>query len=147
MDFSKQSQASHEADLAYARWYEKLPKERKAAMFQSAFQMVVDKIRHDVLSKNPFATEAEIRLEFIRINYKDDYSAEILAFIEEKMQAEIENEWRERFRKMKQSLNWSYDEMADFIGAASGNTLKSSISRQVPAFGKLAICLFEKLKK
>ena len=139
--------ASRQSDLDYARWYNQLPKERKAELFLSAHRMVVDKIRKDVLDANPFATEAEIRLAFIRLTQKEDYPPDVFQFIEESMREEIEAEWRARFKRMKNALGWSYDEMARYIGAGSGNALKSSISRKVPTLAKLAVCLFEKQEK
>jgi predicted enzyme involved in methoxymalonyl-ACP biosynthesis len=147
MDYSKIVKASEEADFAYARWYAQLPKERKAELFLSAYSMVVEKIRNDVLQHNPFATEAEIRLEFIRHTQKEDYPPETFRFIEQEMQKKIEAEWKSRFKNMKRKLDWSYEDMARYMGAQNGNALKASISRKVPNFAKLAICLFEKLEK
>lgn len=59
------------------------------------------------------------------------------------MQERIDADWKARFQCMRKSLAWSYDEMARFIGAASGNSLNASISRGLPNFTKLAVCVFE----
>ncbi len=147
MDYSKAIQASEAADFTYAQWYAQLPDERKAAFFRDGFQFVVDKIRYDVLQENPFATEAEIILRFIELTQQSDYPPEVFAHIRWHMQERIEAEWKQRFRHMKKSLGWSYDQMAAFIGAASGDSLKASVSRQLPTFAKLAVCMFEEMEK
>ena len=48
---------------------------------------------------------------------------------------------------MKKELGWTYEQMARFMGASSGNSLKASVSRKLPAFAKLAVCVFEQMKK
>jgi hypothetical protein len=147
MDYSKAIQASDAADLAYAQWYAQLPDERKAAFFRDGFQFVADKIRYDVLQENPFATEAEIVLRFIELTQPSDYLPEVFAHMRQHMQDCIEAEWKQRFRHMKRTLGWSYDQMAAFIGAANGASLKASVSRQLPAFAKLAVCVFEQMEQ
>lgn len=147
MDYSKNVQASEAADFAYAQWYAQLPDERKAAFFRDGFRLVAEKIRHDALAENPFATEAEIILRFIELTQQSDYPPEVFAHIRQTMQQRIEAEWKQRFRSMKHALGWSYQEMAAFIGAANGSSLKASVSRQLPAFAKLAVCVFEEMEK
>ena len=77
---------------------------------------------------------------------KDEYPPETFEFIKTKMSERSEKEWKERFKKMKKSLGWSYDEMAIYMGAGSGASVKASVNRQLPAFAKLAVCLFEKME-
>ncbi len=48
---------------------------------------------------------------------------------------------------MKKALGWSHDDIAQFMGAENGNSVKSSLARKIPAFAKLAICVFEKSHK
>lgn len=62
-------------------------------------------------------------------------------------QERAEEEWKQRFRAMKKELGWTYEEMARFMGASSGDSLKASVSRKVPGFAKLAVCVFEQMKK
>lgn len=76
-----------------------------------------------MLQENPFATEAEIILRFIELTQQSDYPTEIFAHIRQTMQERIEAEWKQRFRRMKKSLGWSYDQMAAFVGAAGGDSL------------------------
>lgn len=144
MDYSN-VKASQEADFAYARWYSSLPQERKAAMFLGGFNFVADKVRYDMRQENPPATEAEIKLRFIELTQKDAYSAETLSFIRQKMLERAEEEWKARFRAMKKDLGWTYGDMARFIGAKSGASLKASVSRKLPGFAKLAVCVYEQM--
>lgn len=146
MDYSKQVQASLEADLAYAQWYNQLPDEKKAAIFLNGFNFVADKIKFDVLQENPFATQAEITWRFIETTQKDSYPPEVFDFMRKKMLERAEQEWKDRFKAMKKSLGWTYDEMAKYMGAQSGGSLKASVNRKLPAFAKLAVCIFEKMK-
>ncbi len=143
MDYSDLVKASEAADLAYAKWYAQLPASRKADFFLSGFQFVADKVRHDVKKENPFATEAEITLRFIELTQKDSYSEEVFTFIREKMLQQAEEEWKQRFKAMKQHFGWTYEEIARFMGAAGADSLKTTVSRQLPAFAKLAVVVFE----
>ena len=63
------------------------------------------------------------------------------------MEEKVEQEWRNRFKRMKKYLGWSYDEMATSMGASSGDVLKATISRKALAFTKPAVCLFENSEK
>ena len=121
--------------------------ERKAQFFQSAYNFVANKVRYDVRQENPFAAEAEIRLRFIELTQADDYPPETMDFIRAEMQKRIEAEWKARFRKMRESLGWNFEEMAAFLDASSGASLKASISRGLPAWAKLAVCVFEEMER
>ena len=146
MDFSKEYvEASEKADFAYAQWYSQLPEARKAEFFKSGYDFVAEKIKLDVQRENPFSTEAEIVLRFIEITQKDAFPEEIHAFIREQMTLRAEKEWQKRFKNMKQALGWSYDDMATFMNAGSGASVKASINRKLPAFAKLAVCVLEQL--
>jgi hypothetical protein len=48
---------------------------------------------------------------------------------------------------MKRQLGWTYDDIAQFIHAESGNSVKSSVNRKLPAMAKLAVCVFEAMKE
>jgi hypothetical protein len=146
MDFSKENiEASEQADFVYADWYSRLPDEKKAEFFKNGFDFVAKKVRHDLKSENPFATEADIRLRFVELTQREEYPEEIFAFIQEKFLECSEKEWQHRFKAMKNALGWSYDDIANFIHAGSGASVKASINRKLPAFAKLAVCVFEKL--
>lgn len=144
MDYSKQQAAHLAADVAYSKWYYQLSDERKQQMFRSGFQHTVKRIRHDALKANPFASEEEIKLRFIEITQAADYPPETMDFIRREMHKRITADWKARFQRMKKHLGWSYDEMARYMGASSGASLKASVSRGLPNFAKLAVCVFER---
>lgn len=145
MDFSKKVKASEAADYKYAEWYSGLPDEKKAQFFQSGFQLVAEKIKYDVRKENPFSTEADVVSAFIERTQKEDYPESVMSFIHEKMAERSEAEWKQRFRAMKKELGWSYEEMATYMNAGSGASVKASVNRKLPAFAKLAVCVFESL--
>ena len=146
MDFSKENfEAAEKADFAYAEWYSRLPDERKVEFFKSGYEFVAEKIRSDVKQKNPFTTQAEILLRFINLTQKEAYSEAMFNFIQEKMATRSDKEWQQRFKKMKKVLGWSYDDMAIYMEAGSGASVKASINRKLPAFAKLAVCVFEQM--
>ena len=147
MDYSDLIKASEEADFAYAKWYGQLPDDRKTEYFRNGFQFISDKVRYDVKKENPFATEAEITLRFIELTQKEAYSEETFAFIRQKMLERAEVEWKQRFKTMKKSLGWTYEEMARFMNAGGPDSLKATVSRQLPAFAKLAVCVFETMRE
>lgn len=147
MDYSELVKASKASDFAYAQWYSGLPDERKAQIFQSGFNFVAEKVRYDTKKESPFATKAEIILRFIELTQKDTLPPDTFNFIRQKMLERAEEEWKQRFRAMKKELGWTYDELARFMGAGSGDSVKSSVSRKLPAFAKLAVCVFEEMKK
>lgn len=145
MEFSNNVRASEQADFLYAKWYAGLPDEQKARFFLSAFEMVADQIRKEAKANNEFCTEADVLLRFVEITQQDDYSAETLQFIRDKFAEQSEKEWQRRFTHMRLALNWSYNDISRFIGAKKGTSVKASINRKLPAFAKLAVCVFEKL--
>ncbi len=147
MDFSEKNlQAKQEANRQYAKWYSQLPDERKSEMILNGYNFVVGKIRYDVLKENPFATESEISMRYIELT-QSDYPESTMNFILEKMQERSEADWQNRFKAMKKALGWKYEDMAKFIGASGSDSIKASVNRQLPAFAKLAVCVFEEMNR
>lgn len=149
MDYSNLSKniaASQQADKIYAKWYQQQPDAHKAGMIRSAFNFVAHRVKSQVLKLNPFANQADITMHFIELTQKEDYSPEVFAFIQEKMAGRSEKEWQGRFRTMKKEMGWSYADIARFVGAESEGSIRASVNRKVPAFGKLAVCVFEAMK-
>ena len=138
--------ASEAADIQYAHWYAQQSDERKSAMMLSGYKMVADNVTQQVKAKNPFSTQSDVTMRFIEVTQKADYPEATFAFIVETMHKRSEKEWQQRFKTMKKELGWSYDDMANFIGAENAETVKSSINRKLPAFAKLAVCIFEHLQ-
>ena len=147
MDYSENIKASLASDFAYAKWYAKQSDERKAGMILSGYRFVVDNIRNAILEKNPFSTKAYIKSKFIEYTQKEDYSEATFAFIQEKMSERSEKEWQDRFKAMKKDLGWSYEQMALYMEAKNGASVKASVNRQLPAFAKLAVCVFEEMNR
>ncbi|MFK7937680.1 MAG: hypothetical protein AB8G22_29450 [Saprospiraceae bacterium] len=146
-NLSENIAAANAADLAYAKWYAGQSDQRKAGMILSAFNLIADRIRQQVRKLNPFATKADETMRFIELTQKHKYPPEVFAFIQQKMQERSEKEWQQRFRAMKKELGWSYADIARFIGAENEASVRASINRKVPAFGKLAVCVFEEMKE
>ena len=147
MDYSKNIEASRASDFAYAKWYEQQPDKKKEGMVASGYRMVATQVKSNIEKENPFATEADILKSFVEMTQKEDYPANVFSYIMEVYNKRSEQEWKQRFRHMKKALGWTYNDMARFIGAESGNSLKASVSRKLPAFAKLAVCVFEAQEK
>ena len=149
MDYSELVKQSEKSDLDYMKWYASLPDEKKAQIHLNSHQFVAEKIAHDMKLENPFANKSDIIMRYVEHTQKDQYPDEIFSFIQQKMAQRSEAEWQKRFKIMKKKLGWSYEDMANFMGASSGNAVKASVNRQLPAFAKLAVCVFEvnELKK
>ncbi|MBL7774976.1 MAG: hypothetical protein JNK89_03190 [Saprospiraceae bacterium] len=146
MDFSKENfEAAQQADFAYAKWYAQLTDLQKAEFFKSGFDLVAEKIKRDVQQENPFATSADALMRFVELTQKDAYTPEVFDFVMNRLAEQSEKEWQERFKKMKSVLGWTYEDMAAFMNAGSGASVKASINRKLPAFAKLAVCVFEQL--
>jgi hypothetical protein len=149
MDYSnieENIKASHASDLLYAKWYAAQPNERKSKMILSGYNLAANNIKQQVKRENPFSTDADVTLRFIEISHKTDVSPETFAFIIKTMNERSEKEWQERFKALKKELGWSYDDMARFMGAENGASVKASVNRKLPAFAKLAVCIFEQMK-
>jgi hypothetical protein len=150
MDYSnieENIKASRASDLMYAKWYAAQPNERKSNMILSGYNLAAGNIEKQVKKDNPFATNADIILRFIEISHKADVSNETFNFVKQQMNERSEKEWKARFKLLKKELGWSYEDMASFMGAENGVSVKASINRKLPAFAKLAVCVFEQMKK
>lgn len=64
-------------------------------------------------------------------------------FFKSKMEEKIKKDWTRRFRKMMQDNNWTYENIAKMGNFKSGNIIKSTISRGLPSFAKLAVLVHE----
>lgn len=134
-----------ESELAYANWYAQLPDDRKARMMADMFQFGVDTVIYNARKNNPFMSNAEGLLHYMEATLKDRCDEHTFSFITQKMEERAEEEWKRRFRQMKKKLGWDYEKMAAFMGGVSADALKASLSRKLPAFAKLAVCVFEEM--
>jgi hypothetical protein len=149
MDYSNVEEnikESKTSDLLYAKWYAAQSNERKTSMILSGYNFAANNIKQQVKKENPFATNADIMLRFIEISHKSDLSEMAFALIEKTMKERSEAEWKTRFKTLKNELGWSYEDMAHFMGAENGVSVKASINRKLPAFAKFAVCVFEQMK-
>lgn len=147
MDYFETINSSKEAELFYADWYSKQPDEKKAKMLADMYEFGQTSVKYNAKKENPFITDKSALMLFMEANLKNEFSPEIFAFIEKTMAEKSEKEWHERFKAMKKELGWSYKQMATFVSAKSGNAIKASVNRKLPAFAKLAVCVFEQMKK
>jgi hypothetical protein len=150
MDYSNVEEnikASRASDLLYAKWYAAQPNERKSSMILSGYNFAANNIKQQVKKENPFATHADVVMRFIEISHKADCSTETFDFVVKNMNQRSEKEWQDRFKALKKELGWSYNDMATFMGAENGASVKASVNRKLPAFAKLAVCVFEQMKK
>lgn len=147
MDYFELINSSKEAELAYAKWYYQLPAERKAKMMCDTFQMGVDTVTYNFFKEHPYATQAEALMFYMEQNLKPFFSDSTWAFVRAKMEEKAENEWKRRFKAMKDDLDWSYVDIAKIMDSESPDAVKSSISRKVPGFAKLAVGVYELMKE
>jgi len=147
MDYFETINSSKEFEIAYANWYYQLPAERKAVIMSDLFQFGLDMVRYNARKENPFITEADQMMKYVHYNLRDEFPPDSNQLIENVLSKRSEAEWQQRFKAMKKALGWSYDDMARFVGAANGASVKASVNRQLPAFAKLAVCVFEQLTK
>jgi len=47
---------------------------------------------------------------------------------------------------MNDDLDWSYADIASIMNSDSPDAIKSSVSRKIPGFAKLAIGVYEKMR-
>jgi hypothetical protein len=149
MDYSNVEENIKESiasDLLYAKWYAAQPNERKSSMILSGYNFAANNIKQQVKKENPFATNADVMLRFIEISHKSDLSEMAFSLIEKTLQERSDAEWKARFKTLKKELGWSYEDMAHFMGAENGASIKASINRKLPAFAKFAVCVFEAMK-
>jgi chromatin segregation and condensation protein Rec8/ScpA/Scc1 (kleisin family) len=149
MDYSNLEEnikASEEADFQYAKWYEKQSDERKSAMMISGYKLVAERIKAQQKAKNPFSTKADVILHFMEVTQKEAYPQDVFTSMVENMKKRSDVEWQQRFDDMKNELGWSFEDIANFTDSENPIDLKESVSQKIPAFAKLAVCVFEQMK-
>ena len=84
---------------------------------------------------------------YMEQNLKPFFSETTWDFVRATMEEKAEQEWKKRFKAMKGSLDWSYEDMANIMNSESADAIKSSISRRIPGFAKLAIGVYEAMQE
>jgi hypothetical protein len=146
MDYFELINSSKEAELAYANWLYQLPAERKAQMMCDTFQFGIETVLYNYHQEHPYHTEAEARMFYMEQNLKPFFSESTWDFIKAKMEEKVEEEWKKRFKAMKEDLDWSYADMAKIMNSDSPDAIKSSVSRKIPGFAKLAVGVYEEMR-
>jgi hypothetical protein len=146
MDYFELINSSKEAELAYANWYYHLPEERKAQIMGDTFEFGVNTVMHNYRKEHPFCTEAEALLFYMEQNLKSHFSESTWAFVRKTMAEKAEQEWKQRFKAMKNDLEWSYSDMAKIMDSDSADAVKSSVARKIPGFAKLAVGVYEMMQ-
>lgn len=147
MDYFELINSSKEAELAYAHWYYHLPNERKAQIMGDTFEFGVNAVMHNYRKEHPYCTEAEALLFYMEQNLKPHFSEDTWAFVLKTMEDKAEQEWKKRFKAMKDDLDWSYTDMAKIMNSESADAIKSSVSRKIPGFAKLAVGVYEMMRR
>lgn len=126
--------------------YKNFTKEKRFSIALEFANFGVDGTREWLKKRNPFASSLEINLEFVRLMYFE--SGKMLEpewiFYKKVMLGKIKKDWIRRFRMMMKENGLSYDELALIGGFKNGNVLKSTISRGIPSFAKVAVFIYEK---
>lgn len=109
----------------------------------------ITRTREWIKERNPAFSELEISLEFVKLIYYEpgQMKEDVWQFYKNRMEHKIKKDWSKRFRKMMKDNNWNYDQIARMGGFKSGQVVKSTVSRGLPSFAKLAVVIYETMKK
>lgn len=126
--------------------YKKFAKEKRFSIALEFANLGVEGTKEWIRKKNPYLSELEVNLEFVRLMYYETgkMSESKWMFYKEVMEEKIRKDWICRFRKMMKENDLSYNQTALIGGFKNGNVLKSTISRGLPNFAKLAVFIHEK---
>jgi len=111
--------------------------------------MSVDRTRNWIRENHPNYSELEVNLEWVRLMYfeQGEMSEEQWAFYKKEMEKKIRKNWSDRFRRMMQENNWTYEDVAKMGNFKSGKVIEATISRGLPSFAKLSVVMYERNQK
>jgi len=123
----------------------KFPADKKARLAYEFSNFGIDRTREWIKSKNPWLSELEVSLEYVRIIYYEsgEMDDDTWKFYNSKMTQKIKKDWSMRFKRMMKEKQLSYKDIAQMINARSENSVKATISRGLPAFAKLSVIFHE----
>lgn len=126
--------------------YKRFTKEKRFSIALEFANLGVEGTKEWIRKKNPYTSELEVNLEFVRLMYYEmgKMSKSEWIFYKKVMDEKIKKDWISRFRKMMKENSLSYNQIALIGGFKNGNVLKSTISRGLPNFAKLAVFIHEK---
>ena len=121
------------------------PPEKRMKIALNFANLGIQQTRAWIKRSNPYFSDLEIKLEFVRLMYfkTGQMPEENWLFFKSKMEEKIKKDWTRRFRKMMQDNNWTYENIAKIGNFKSVNIIKSTISRGLPSFAKLAVLVHE----
>lgn len=146
MDFwGKKINVSEKAARRQVEIYTSFPPEKRLRIAEQFAAMGVERTRQWIKEQHPEFSEREVTLEFVRLEYyetggmKEEHWQHFRRILEE----EIRQEWIQRFRAMMKALSWTYEDVARYGRFKNAAVAKSTLSRGLPGFAKLAVMVFE----
>lgn len=126
--------------------YKRFSKEKRFSTALEFANLGVEGTKEWIRKQNPFISELETNLEFVRLMYYETGRMPDIEwqFYKRVMNEKIKKDWIGRFRSMMKRSKLSYEELALIGGFKNGNVLKSTISRGLPNFAKIAVFMHEK---
>jgi hypothetical protein len=127
----------------------KIPASKRLNIALEFANFGVDRTRQWIRDANPYYSELEVTLEFVRLAYyaTGEMSEEYWRFYSNIMQEKIRKNWSARFRKMMEDKGWSYEDVARLGGFKSGKVIEATISRGLPSFARLSVVIHELSKE
>lgn len=147
MDFwNNKVGVSEDAARQQLRITSQFSSEKKSKIASDFLSFGVDGTRKWLKEKQPFSSELEISLEFVRTQYYEsgEMPNSTWEFYKSKMEIKIKKDWISRFKKMMKERSWSYDDIAAMGGFKNGHVVKSTLNRGLPSFAKVAVLAYEK---
>lgn len=145
MDFwGRMVNVSEEAAARQVAIVSSFSKEKKMKIALQFANFGIERSRKWIHARHPEFSEPEITLEFVRLFYYEtgEMSEAQWQFYQTTMQGRVRKHWAERFRRMMKQRQLKYEDVAKMIGS-SESSVKSTISRGLPRFAKLAVLLHE----
>ena len=150
MDFwNKTINVSREAALQQISIISTFSSEKRFKIALDFANLGVSRTRDWIMENHPNYSHLEVNLEFVRLMYytTGQMPEEEWTFFKDKMEEKIRHEWAARFRRMMKANDWGYEDIAKMGGFKNAAVIKSTISRGLPAFAKLAVSIYERMEK
>jgi len=147
MDFwGNKTNVTRESAQIQVSVYKKFTKEKRFSIALEFANLGVEGTKEWIRKKNPYLSELEVNLEFVRLMYYElgKMPDSEWVFYKNVMEEKIKKDWIYRFRKMMKETSLSYKQLALIGGFKNEDVLKSTISRGLPSFAKLAVFIHEK---
>lgn len=146
MDFwNNKVGVSEEAARLQTKIHTAFSPEKKSRIASDFLAFGVQRTRQWIKEQNPYFSELEISLEFVRTQYYQtgEMPATTWQFYRETMLEKIRKDWTARFRRMMEEKNWTYDDIAKMGNFKNGKVIQATIGRGLPSFAKVAVIVHE----